>query len=264
MTASAAMMTFGSLFSGIGGFDLGFERAGMKCAWQVEIDPFCQKVLTKHWPDVPKYGDITQIGGNDLETVDLLCGGFPCQDVSVAGQRAGLSGNRSTLWSEFFRIIGEIRPKWVVVENVRGLYSSDAGRFFGAILKDLASIRYDAEWDCLPAAFVGAPQLRHRVFIVAYPESHNGDSTPSPHIFTQGYSDLGDNWRPASEIIWNGLWIDRKDPTTYIRGFPQPIFHRMDHGVPNRMDQLKSLGNAVVPQVAEWIGRRIVEAHGNV
>ena len=105
-------MRFGSLFAGIGGFDLGFERAGMECAWQVEIDEFCNKVLAKHWPNVRRYKDVREVGKHNLEPVDLICGGFPCQDVSLAGQRAGLEGKRSTLWSEFYRIICEIRPKF--------------------------------------------------------------------------------------------------------------------------------------------------------
>ncbi|KKN11577.1 hypothetical protein LCGC14_1025270 [marine sediment metagenome] len=117
-------MKFGSLFSGIGGMDKGLEDAGMECAWQVEIDDYCQKVLTKHWPDVPKFKDVRDVGRKNLKPVDLICGGFPCQDVSVAGRRAGLGGERSSLWWEFARIIEELRPRWVVIENVPGLLSS--------------------------------------------------------------------------------------------------------------------------------------------
>ena len=106
-------MTFGSLFAGIGGLDLGLERAGMECRWQVEIDEFCRKVLAKHWPEVPKYGDIGKLTGEELEPVDLICGGFPCQDLSQAGRRAGLEGDRSGLWFEFARIVGVLRPRWV-------------------------------------------------------------------------------------------------------------------------------------------------------
>ena len=101
-------MRFGSLFAGIGGMDLGLERAGMECAWQVEIDPYCQKVLAKHWPDVQRFGDIKDCGAHNLEPVDLICGGFPCQDISLAGKGAGIEGERSGLWSEYHRIICEL------------------------------------------------------------------------------------------------------------------------------------------------------------
>jgi len=147
-------MKFGSLFSGIGGFDLGFERAGMQCAWQVEIDEACNKVLEKHWPAVKRYRDVREVGKHNLESVDLICGGFPCQDVSFAGLRKGLEGKRSTLWSEFYRIICEIKPRWIVAENVLGLLSSDNGQFFGNILRDLAEGGYDAECHIIPASFV--------------------------------------------------------------------------------------------------------------
>lgn len=260
------MFTFGSLFAGIGGFDLGLERAGMICQWQVEIDPCSRSVLQSNWPKTPRYKDVQDVGVRNLEAVDLICGGFPCQDVSLAGRRAGLKGKRSTLWSEFHRIIGEIGPRWVLVENVRGLYTSDSGRFFGKILRDLAESRYDAEWDCLSAAFFGAPQLRHRIFIVAYPKGHFGRSAGLPHVFTQDQSDMADNRRPSSKVAWNGIWIDRKDETTYTHGFPEPIFHRLADGVSNRVDKeeassrMKQVGNAIVPQAAEWLGRRIIEA----
>jgi len=160
-------MKFGSLFAGIGGIDLGLERAGMECAWQVEPDDFCQKVLTKHWPDVPKYGDIRDVGKRNLETVDLISGGFPCQDVSLAGKRMGLEGERSTLWSEFYRIICEIRPEWVLIENVPGLLSSDNGKFFRTILWNLSKGGYDAEWQTLSAKMFGAIHRRERLFIIA-------------------------------------------------------------------------------------------------
>ncbi|MDY6895180.1 MAG: DNA cytosine methyltransferase, partial [Thermotogota bacterium] len=158
------MITFGSLFAGIGGFDLGLERAGMECKWQVEIDPFCQKVLAKHWPEVKKYEDVRKVGKHNLEPVDLICGGFPCQDISNAGSRLGLAGKRSGLWAEYYRIICELRPRFIVVENVSALLV----RGFGVVLGDLATCGYNAEWQCFPAAYFGAPHPRDRVFIVAY------------------------------------------------------------------------------------------------
>ena len=147
-------MTFGSLFSGIGGLDLGLERAGMTCKWQVEIDPYCTKVLEKHWPGVKRYGDIRTVTA--AEHVDLIAGGFPCQDISHMGKRAGLAGHRSGLWSEMLRIVGEIRPDYVLVENVSGLLVRGAWR----VLADLAEIGFDAEWDTLRAGDFGAPHER--------------------------------------------------------------------------------------------------------
>lgn len=161
-------MTFGSLFSGIGGIDLGLERAGMTCRWQVEIDPFCQKVLAKHWPLVPKYGDIREVTGDELERVDLLAGGFPCQDLSCAGKRAGIDGERSGLWREYARLIGELRPRYVLIENVPGVLANEPMR---RVLGDLSALGFNAEWQSLPAAAFGAPHIRYRVFIVANSES---------------------------------------------------------------------------------------------
>ena len=152
-----------SLFAGIGGLDLGLERAGLVCRWQVENNPYAVKVLEKHWPNVKRYGDIITLDPRELEWVDLICGGFPCQDISHAGKRAGLGGSRSGLWFEMLRIVRHLRPRYVLVENVAALL----GRGLGAVLGDLASCGYDAEWDCLPAAAFGAPHIRDRVFIVA-------------------------------------------------------------------------------------------------
>jgi DNA (cytosine-5)-methyltransferase 1 len=258
-------LKFGSLFSGIGGFEIGFENAGMKCSWQVEIDNHASDILEQHWPLVRRYKDVREVGKHNLESVDVICGGFPCQDVSLAGQRAGLEGKRSTLWGEFFRIICEIKPGWVVAENVRGLFSSDNGQFFGNILRDLASIGYDAEWDCLPAAFFGAPQLRHRVYIVAYPQSNIRGSTRFFNIQSKDESDMEKHRGSSGQGIWNGIQIDRKRESSYIECFPQPLFLRVGDGISGELDKkeaaqrMKRCGNAVVPQAAEWIGKRIME-----
>lgn len=157
------MITFGSLFAGIGGLDLGLERAGMVCRWQVEIDPFCRKVLAKHWPGVPKHGDIRKVTGSELEWVDWICGGYPCQPFSQAGKRAGTDDARH-LWPEFWRLIRVLRPAGVLLENVPGHLSLG----FGEVLGDLARLGYDAEWLCLRASDFGAAHLRKRVFVVAY------------------------------------------------------------------------------------------------
>ena len=158
-------MRVGSLFSGIGGLELGLERAGMQVVWQVEFDPFCQQVLAKHWPEVKRYGDIRELRGDELERVDLICGGFPCQPHSVAGKRKASDDDRD-LWPEMLRIIRAVKSRWVVAENVPGLLSSEVGRFFGGVLRDLAESGYSVGRDCIPASAVGAPHRRERVFII--------------------------------------------------------------------------------------------------
>ncbi len=160
-------LTFGSLFSGIGGLDLGLQQSGMICKWQVEKDEKCLVQLETHWPDIPKYKDVNDVGKKNLTAVDLICGGFPCQDVSVSGRREGLAGERSGLWFEFHRIIGELKPEWVVIENVPGLLSSNGGRDMGTILGGLAKLGYWWAYRVLDAQFFGVPQRRRRVFIVA-------------------------------------------------------------------------------------------------
>ena len=159
-------MKFGSLFSGVGGFDLGFERAGMECVWQVEFDKACQSILRKHWEKVELFDDVRTVGKHNLKPVDVICGGFPCQDVSIAGKRAGLAGERSGLWSEFARIIDELEPKWVVIENVPGLLSSNRGRDFATVIRWLAERRYGVAWRILDSQYFGVAQRRRRVFIV--------------------------------------------------------------------------------------------------
>lgn len=186
-------MKLGSLFSGIGGFDLGFERAGFEVAWQVEFDKHAQGVLRRHWPDTQQFGDVREVGKHNLSAVDVLVGGFPCQDLSVAGRRAGLAGPRSGLFYEFARIIGELEPAWVVIENVPGLLSSRGGRDMGAVLGTLSELGYGWAYRVLDAQYIGVPQRRKRVFIVGHlgtggrraaevlfePESLRGDSPPS-------------------------------------------------------------------------------------
>jgi site-specific DNA-cytosine methylase len=157
------------LFSGIGAFSLGLERAGMQTVAFCEIDPFCRKILKKHWPEVPCYEDVTALTADRLRAdgiaVDVVCGGWPCQDISLAGKGAGIDGERSGLWSEYARIVGEVRPRYAIMENVSALL----GRGMERVLGDLAAIFYDAEGHCIPAASIGAPHLRDRIWIVAYP-----------------------------------------------------------------------------------------------
>ena len=162
------------LFSGIGGFSLGLERAGMRTVQFVEIDPFCRAVLAQHWPDVPCHDDIRTFHA-PAGFADVICGGFPCQDISLAGAGAGLAGERSGLWSEYARLIGEARPRYVIVENVSALLS----RGLGDVLGDLAALGDDEEWHGIPASAVGAPHRRDRIWIVAYSrsEQHEGGCT---------------------------------------------------------------------------------------
>jgi len=165
-------MRVGSLFAGIGGFDLGLSWAGYDIAWQVEQDEWCRKVLAKHWPDVARFTDVCDCGLHNLEPVDVICGGFPCQDISLAGRQAGLDGERSSLWWEMRRIVGELRPPYVIVENVPNLFI----RGFDRVLGSLSEIGYDAEWGVISANDVGAPHLRQRLWIVAYPIGARGEA----------------------------------------------------------------------------------------
>jgi DNA (cytosine-5)-methyltransferase 1 len=240
-------MTFGSLFAGIGGFDLGLERAGMTCKWQVEIDDYASRVLAKHWPDVPRHDDVRTFPTAARDwAVDVICGGFPCQDISGAGNKRGLAGERSGLWREFARIVGCLRPRYVIVENVAALLV----RGMGEVLGDLASLGYDAEWHCIPAAAVGAPQFRDRVWIVAYPCSRR----------LQGLKERD----CERQIIERRDDIDRLAVGQRRARAGKSWVRRADDGIPHRMDRLRCLGNAVVPQVVEVIGRAILEAEARM
>lgn len=227
-------MKFGSLFAGIGGFDLGLERAGMTCQWQVEIEDYPTKILEKHWPEVHRERDIKECSGSNLEPVDLICGGFPCQDISVAGTGAGLAGERSGLWHEMHRIISDIRPRWVVVENVAALLS----RGMDVVLRDLSQIGYDCEWHIIPASAVNAPHRRERVWIIA-------------NANVVGTQIQIEREQPAKQVLERFGWWEA-----------EPSVGRVAHGISRRVDRLKGLGNAVVPQIVELIGRRIMEIEG--
>ncbi len=230
------------LFSGIGGFSLGLERAGMKTVAQCEIDPFCRAVLKRHWK-VPIYEDVRELTAGVLErdgiAVDVICGGFPCQDISFAGAGVGINGERSGLWVEVLRTIREIRPKYAILENVAALL----GRGLGDILAALSSIGYDAEWHCIPASYVGAPHIRDRVWIVAYPavSDDNGEGTFSRFGRFQG----------------GILQARRHLPSDWPA---EPRIPRVVDGLPDRAQRARALGNAVVPAVVELIGRAIMQA----
>lgn len=275
-------MSVGSLFSGIGGLDLGLERAGMRVRWQVENDAYCNRVLARNWPNVRRYGDIRELAGDGLEPVDLICGGFPCQPVSLAGRRRGDADER-WFWPEMQRVCSLVRPRWILVENVPGLLSIDAGRLFGTVLRDLAESRYDAEWDCIPAAALGAPHIRNRIFIVAHasgcgcgPEGRGlreGDTAELRVGRSANRSDQTGAGDEISDTDGPGCGEQRRAESVFAGHAAieqcdwwkvEPPFCRVVDGFPGRVDQLRGLGNAVVPQIAEWIGRRIMGTDHNI
>ena len=230
-------MRVGSLFAGIGGFDLGLERAGMEIRWQVENNLWCQRVLAKHWPNVTRYGDIKQVDWHTVEPVDLVCGGFPCQDISLAGKGAGLTGERSSLWFEYAKAIEVLKPRYVIIENVAALRSRGLDQVLGA----LAALGYDAEWYVLSACQFGAPHTRERLFVVAYPQGSG----------LEGYRTLAlRTWEAFSPVCNSAAgrpWSTESRPVGVA------------HGIPHRVDRLRGLGNAVVPQVVEVLGRMMIE-----
>lgn len=320
------------LFSGIGGFSLGLERAGMRTVAFCEIEPFCRRVLAKHWPGVPIYDDVRSLTVDRLRAdgiaPDVICGGFPCQDISIAGKAAGIDGSRSGLWSEYARIVGELRPRYVIVENVAALL----GRGLDRVLRDLAALGYDAEWHCIPACAVGAPHIRDRIWIVAYPRCSErgkvcsarqrlawaeclsqwkeGPGGPEPGgkdvAYTYAGLHAGELVRAADPSEARGSkgrhqgqgeaphrqrvrvepsagredgadadcsrlpasgpesfgahWRDtRRMPSSIHWWSSEPDVGRVANGVPSRVDRIGSLGNAVVPQIPEIIGRAILE-----
>jgi DNA-cytosine methyltransferase len=241
-------MTHGSLFTGIGGIDLGFERAGMRTLWQVEIDAFCREILAAHFPDAERFTDVRGCGKHNLKWVNVISLGFPCQDVSKAGNRAGIrEGTRSGLWFQGKRIISELGPDFVLVENVTGLLTPDDGEPapISRVLGELAEIGYDAEWTSAWASAFGAMQRRERVFVVAYDASLY---VPGRRANLEAHSEPRQFRGSDCRQVARTYWTDVERPSWGVA-----------HGLPYRLDQLRGLGNCVVPQIAEWIGRRIVE-----
>jgi len=299
------MITIGSLFSGIGGFELGLERAipNAKTIWQVEQNEFCRKILEQHWADAKIYDDVRNITKDNVERVDILCGGFPCQDLSVAGKGRGINAERSGLWWEMHRIINELQPSIAIMENVPAITI----RGLGAVLGSLSEIGYDAEWCTIRASDFGAPHRRERWFGVAYPQSvfnqrwittnTNQDRERTSNAIQTGrppfnvYDPTGDvtnaggirchnrgnferehqhrvhkQWDTEKGQQQRGQWQSRSgtdcDAKQSIwREFPtqSPVCRRND-GVSNRVDRIKALGNAIVPQCSEWIGHQIVQS----
>ena len=309
-------LTVGSLFSGIGGLDLGLERAGMNVIWQSEIDPYCNKILKKHWPEVTNYGNIKEINWPTVQRPDVVCGGYPCQPFSTAGKRRGTDDPRH-LWPWVRDAISALRPSFAILENVRGHLSLGGLQVIG----ELAEIGYDAEWRVVSAAGVGAPHRRDRIIIVAYPSQlHSNGSNNNSRVSVeyQTVSKLGDDGRQArvadtndtrdgtsecgidknrsqkiqereniAQFGFGGCSKDVANPNggrqqecdAQERRLPvfgqissgqftsqwetEPNVGRVVDGVSDRVDRLRGLGNAVVPQVAEYIGRLVMAAHNN-
>lgn len=242
-----------SLFAGIGGFDLGLERTGgFETVAFCEIDQRARNVLARHWPKVTLYEDVRAITGDQLAAdgigVDAITAGFPCQDISVAGKRAGLiEGTRSGLWSEVARLVGELRPEYLILENVANLLSGpdeQPGGWFGRVLGDLAALGYDAEWHCIPASYVGAWHRRDRVWVVAYPNSIVGQQGRTEEPLLR-QSDVHEQ-STRSFAGWPGR-----------SNLPEPRTCRNHDGLRARLHQL---GNAVVPAIPELIGNAILSA----
>ena len=282
-------ITIGSLFSGIGGFELGLERAipNSKTVWQVEQNKYCQGILKKHWPEATIHKDIKEVSHANVHPTTIICGGFPCQDISVAGKGAGIeNGEKSSLWGEMYRLIDELRPRVAVMENVPALLWK--GRGMHVVMSNLAKIGYDAEWTVISAKQFGAPHLRKRVFIIAYPHSRQprqnqpvqtrglpidasyqyNDTRPeitntnSKHseqqpIYTRSMETKSRFKRRCSEVSR----IQQTEYKNYWQDFPTqpPLRHRND-GVSNRLARLRALGNAIVPQCSEYIGHCIVQS----
>jgi DNA (cytosine-5)-methyltransferase 1 len=289
------------LFAGIGGFTIGLERAGFETAAFCEIDPYAQKVLRKNWPGVPIYDDVRTITAERLASdgigVDVITGGFPCQDISVAGHQAGIEGERSGLWTECARLIRELRPRYAIFENVTNLLNGERGAWFKRVLWDISQIGYDAEWHCIPASELGAHHHRDRVWIICYPREvllentrHGGGRDSKSFVGGQnaqrerkcntstaggsskdvadtkciGQSRQGMYGRPSGAAPHKNRqadWVVNRCEGNATVWDIEPDVGRVADGIPNRSHRLKCLGNAVVPPIPELIGRAILEAN---
>lgn len=244
-----ADLLHGSLFSGIGGIDLGLTWAGFQTAWQVEIDPFANRVLEKHWPSVQRFADVRSVGKHNLTPVKIISGGSPCQDISIAGKRAGLAGERSGLWFEYARVVRELRPDWVLIENVDRLLRTDGDQVIG----QMEEAGYTCRSLVLGAWSVGATHRRNRTWILCHA---NGDDAVGEGV--------GERWSLLQAEVGT-LAETHQDGQHGLHelvprnGVPEPESYagivRSTHGVPGRVDRLRALGNAVVPQIPMLIGR---------
>jgi DNA (cytosine-5)-methyltransferase 1 len=242
-----------SLFAGVGGLELGLERAGMTVVGQVELDPYCRRVLARHWPGVPQHDDVRTApewwANAPRPVVDMVCGGFPCQPFSLAGFQLGIDDER-WMWPAMARVIRAVRPRYVLMENVSNLVRDRVA--FGIVLGDLAARGFDAEWAVLHATEFGAPTPRERVYLLAYPQGVDGipwdlleqSGVRRPSFATRGLLGLD----PPQRRWAAGEWLAR-----------EPRVDRLVDGVPSQVDRLRVIGNAVVPAITEEIGRQVVE-----
>lgn len=249
-------LTIGSCFSGIGGIELGLEwTGGFETKWQIEIDNYANQILEKHWPKAKRFFDIRNV--ERLKNVDLICGGFPCQDISVANVNgAGLQGSRSGLWRELFRAICMVRPRFAIVENVPNLLN----RGMGTVLGDLAGEGFDSEWDCLSSHGIGADHRRLRVFVIAYPASKRWDA---PTVFSRSVESCK-NPTPRTR---SRTWIVPSRTPSRTWAFPNTGTFRIPDGISRGIyrnseweERLKCIGNAVDPRVAKKIGEMILNS----
>lgn len=232
-------MTVYETFCGIGGFSLGFKRAGFEIIGGCEIDPYARAVYAKNFGIEPD-GDIRKVGKISSE---ILCGGFPCQDISNANKDAkGLEGERSGLWWELARIIENSSPRWVVLENVPALL----GNGMGDILRFFSAVGYHVEWDCLPASAFGSPHVRDRLWIVAHA---NGFGQQRRSFEGNSSTETTKRNEQPAGFLQTGSWSQ----------LPKASIFGMDDGIPFRSHRLKCLGNAIVPQISQWIAQRIKE-----
>jgi len=246
-------MKHASLFSGIGGFDLAAQNVGFENVFHCEINPFCQTILKYYWPNAKTYTDIKQTDFTIWRgQIDILTGGFPCQDASIAGKQEGLQGERTGLFYEMLRAIREIRPKFIVAENVANITKINNGNDFRIILNELARLGYNAEWRIIHASEVGAPHKRARLYLVAYPNSIR--LSPGKSFFSHVREKIEPfSWQPTGtpiQIVRGGAWET------------EPPILCLDNGVSSKLvsDSIKGYGNAIVPQVAQ----RIFEAIKNI
>jgi len=232
------------LFSGIGGFSLGLEATGhFETAAFCEIEPYCKQVLKKHWPTVPIFDDIRQLKGTDIGTIDIITGGYPCQPFSVAGKQKAEQDPRH-LWPEYFRLIQELKPTWVIGENVSGHIKLG----LDSVLEDLASEGYSTRTFSISASSIGANHKRERVWTVAYTKSisRNEHEIDREH----GKTPVQEISRNRGGISGGSTWWSS-----------EPRVGRVAHGIPKRVDRLKTLGNSVVPHIPYYIGQAIVESY---
>ena len=272
------------LFSGIGGFSLGLERAGFETVAFCEIDKYCRLVLQKHWKDIKIYNDVREITRQQyeqdgLELPEIITGGFPCQPFSVAGRQKGSRDNRY-LWPEMFRIIKEFKPRWIIAENVRGIINIQDGVVFEGVHADLESQGYETQTFNIPAAGVGAPHRRERVWIVA-----NSRCTIRGQQSTRNKESIGPETSQETKRSADSDSVARSSERekimanskrVYVQGQHdgsgkeqsrrggwwevEPNVGRVADGLPGRVHRLKGLGNSIVPQIAEEIGKAILKA----